>query len=293
MAYKLVDDVIETCGVLTPTEKLTLIAIAKHAKKGETTAWPSNERLALLTGIHQITISKTLTALAKKGFITREKDPKTKNATGRILAINSDRLTPEEVSPGLRSSPPESGGGGKRTAKEGLAYGKGGVSVRLTKPVKNQERTSQTKNTSPPAGGKRATRSDPLEGFEEWWKLYPRGEEKKAAKEVWKRKKLSQHKQAIMDDTRARVARGQNPKFMPYGRRYLSNERWKDEHNPATEENRDDRRPRPETGRPLSAPERVKIAGRQWLIDRGIDPDDDTPDDYINADYEVIDPGRH
>jgi hypothetical protein len=127
-----------------------------------------------------------------------------------------------------------------------------------------------------------------LDGFEEWWQAYPRGEEKKAARDVWKRKSLWEQKEAIMQDTLARNARGQNPRYMPYGRRYLSNEKWNDEHNPATEENRDDRRTK--TRRPLSATERVKVAGQEWLRKQGIEPDDDNPSDYINADYEVVDP---
>lgn len=68
--------------------------------------------------------------------------------------------------------------------------------------------------------------------FEEFWKVYPRDENKKRASEIWERKKLEAIADVLIEDVNNRKAlctQWQDPKFVPHGSTYLNGERWQDE----------------------------------------------------------------
>lgn len=70
------------------------------------------------------------------------------------------------------------------------------------------------------------------EPFEEFWKAYPRHENRKKAKDIWARKKLDAKSAGIIADVvnrKANHAPWQDAKFIPHATTYLNGERWQDE----------------------------------------------------------------
>lgn len=70
------------------------------------------------------------------------------------------------------------------------------------------------------------------DGFEQWWKVYPRRTAKGAAKKAWIRTAgVRPSLDAMLAATEAFAAErvGQNPKFTPYPATWLNAERWADE----------------------------------------------------------------
>lgn len=70
------------------------------------------------------------------------------------------------------------------------------------------------------------------EGFERFWNVYPRKENKKKALGLWRNKKLDSLTDAIVADVQHRISKHEqwkNPKFIPHATTYLNGERWNDE----------------------------------------------------------------
>lgn len=72
---------------------------------------------------------------------------------------------------------------------------------------------------------------EPENRFEEFWKAYPRKENKKKAQEIWKRKKLNGNADFIIQDIHDRQRRHQSwlKGYIPHATTYLNGERWNDE----------------------------------------------------------------
>lgn len=82
--------------------------------------------------------------------------------------------------------------------------------------------TDTEKNTSNP------------DGFDEFWKLYPKKEDKKKARQAWKNLTKEKQRKAMKDiSTRYQDT---NKKFIPLPTTYLHGERWEDEKNEPAEE---------------------------------------------------------
>lgn len=113
--------------------------------------------------------------------------------------------------------------------------------------TKNQQ---QEQKTLSPDG-------DAPDRFAEFWKLYPRDEGKKKARDVWDRKKLNRIADTIIADVvKRKVQHGQwLDGICPHATTYLNGERWNDAITP-----RNNTGARNEPNRNLSAVERVRAA---------------------------------
>ena len=79
-------------------------------------------------------------------------------------------------------------------------------------------------------------KSEPLDdGFAEFWDAYPKKVEKKAALEAWKSKRLNGHAQEVINHVRQRATqdRAWLDGYVPSPKRFIRDERWKDEFQPA------------------------------------------------------------
>jgi len=71
-----------------------------------------------------------------------------------------------------------------------------------------------------------------LEGFDRWWKTYPRKVDKPRAVKVWQAKKLESRADELISVLANQVAherQWQDRQFIPYPATYLNGERWNDE----------------------------------------------------------------
>ncbi|HQT89127.1 MAG TPA: DUF1376 domain-containing protein [Acidiphilium sp.] len=91
---------------------------------------------------------------------------------------------------------------------------------------------------APPAG----RRGLILEGFDEWWKAYPRKVAKGAAEKVWQKAVASSSTQTLIDAVK-RKAWPTDPQFIPHPATWLSQKRWLDDD--ATVITKPDQRPTP------------------------------------------------
>ena len=69
------------------------------------------------------------------------------------------------------------------------------------------------------------------EGFDAFWKVYPKKRKKKAAREIWVRKVLSSMADRLVNDVVNRNQRDERwlGGFIPDPTTYLNQERWEDE----------------------------------------------------------------
>ena len=75
-------------------------------------------------------------------------------------------------------------------------------------------------------------KSDYSEGFERFWKLYPRKTAKHAAWLVWKKTVTPFIEKDVIDALQAQVAAdmfSDDVKYVPHGRTWLNQRRWTDE----------------------------------------------------------------
>ncbi len=72
--------------------------------------------------------------------------------------------------------------------------------------------------------------------FDLFWETYPKKRKRKAAEQIWKRKRLDAKAEALSADVRRRIASDQRwiDGFVPDPTTYLNGERWTDELNEAT-----------------------------------------------------------
>lgn len=106
--------------------------------------------------------------------------------------------------------------------------------------IKQPSIQQTTKDLMIPASAgpdKRTSIEDKItDDFEEWWKLYPRKEAKKAAREAYLKARarvaqgvLIESLQAQILDRKIMQKSGREPPFMPHGSTWLNNDRWEDE----------------------------------------------------------------
>jgi len=82
-----------------------------------------------------------------------------------------------------------------------------------------------------PSSGVRSAKPDPLEGFEAFWKLYPRKVAKEYAKKFWVKARREASIAEIMSGLERFVAEvaGKEAQFIPHPATWLSHGRWADD----------------------------------------------------------------
>jgi len=103
--------------------------------------------------------------------------------------------------------------------------------------------------------------SAPDQSFDRFWSLYPRHDDKKAARRSWSRIARSQH-DAIYADIDRRMASGEwtpGSQFIPMPTTYLNRERWNDEPRPSGHLS-----PQPIDPIAAARAERDRLSRREW-----------------------------
>jgi len=96
-----------------------------------------------------------------------------------------------------------------------------------------KERTKERSLVLKSGNGQKAPRTSTKTTamFEHFWSLYPRGEKKKQAMDIWKRKQLEDESDPIFEDVWWRKQNDPDwlKGFVPHATTYLNGERWKDD----------------------------------------------------------------
>jgi len=196
---------------LEPVDKLTLLGIANHADRYGENAWPSIRTLALYAGRSEMTVRRSLRRLSDLGLIrvdvqgggsTRHGGYRPNLYTLRMRGHTDDTPPVERGSTDDRS-------GGTSTIPEGSHdYGRRTV----PEPSKNRPCAS--------------------EGFEEWWKAYPRRIGRRAAQTAFQRALRGSDAPTVdtlIAGARKLAAEGRETRFVPYPTTWLNQGRWDDD----------------------------------------------------------------
>lgn len=198
-----------------PLRKLVLIKLADNASdQGE--CWPSYQHIADQCEIDRSTVRKHIKQLAEQGLLRIENREGPKGNSSNLYFLTLSGV-------GQNSAPvgPESTGVGPQPT--------GGVGPESTRTSHSSEPVIEPKPLCTP---------DPMEGFDQFWKLYPKKKGRKDAAKAWAKLKPNEElRQTLI------TALGQHSvsedwtkdggRYAPNASTWLNGERWTDELLPA------------------------------------------------------------
>lgn len=177
---------------LPTKEKFTLLMLANYASNERGDCYPSIEALCVDTGLSRSSVKRALSDLASMGaieIVTRKVDGV---HIPNIYRVNLEWQGSVQGGPGRftqnrRSGHTEPGVGSHRT--EGSVHGEPlNLSVEpVIEPI-----NEPTTPPNPPSGGGAVA-----DGFEPFWKAYPRKQARAAAEKSWKRLTREQQERAL------------------------------------------------------------------------------------------------
>lgn len=187
----------------SPTEKLVLISLADQANE-QAMCWPSISSIENRTNLSDRAIQKAIASLLQKGHLT---------VHFRMGKSSYYTVHPRTTFTPELNSPPND--------------------VHHTpEPCSEDPRTTFTHNHKEPSKNpKTKVRKEYSDTFEQFWTLYPRGEKKAVAYDIWQKMKLDSMLDEILNALRWSIKDKQwdrDSKYCPYAERWLKNRRWED-----------------------------------------------------------------
>lgn len=214
MSMNLMVKALET-KVGNPLRKLVLIKLADNASDiGE--CWPSYQHIADQCEIDRSTVRKHIKQLEAQGLLRIENREGPKGNSTNLYFLNLWAV-------GQKSTPvgPESTGVGPQPT--------GGVGPESTR----------TSHSSEPVNEPKSMGTDSMEGFDQFWKLYPKKKSRKDAAKAWaKLKPNDELRQTVITALGSHCVSEDWAKdggrYIPNAATWLNGERWHDELAPAT-----------------------------------------------------------
>lgn len=194
-----------------PLRKLVLVKLADNASdQGE--CWPSYQHIADQCEISRSTVKVHIRELEKAGLLRREF-----RRNGELNQSNLFHLTLEGGAAAAR--------GGAVENPPGATENPGGGAAAAPRTSHSFEPVNEPKPLSKP---------DPMEGFETFWKLYPRKVSKAPAEKAWLKLNTTPELLAVMLTALARQATSidwlkSGGQFIPHPATWLNGKRWEDE----------------------------------------------------------------
>lgn len=199
---------------LPTTEKMVLLAIADCSDDEGANAWPSVATLARKASVTPRRVQQVIQALIHRGLLTVE------SQAGGLRSMRHDRRPNlycinlngvKHISPGKTD-------GVKSDGSRGEIFDTHGV-----KPISPNPSIETSKRTS-----KEDTTGDA--DFDEFWRVYPRKEAKKAAMESWRRAIRTEAPSVIIAAAlRYRADPNRDAEFTAHPTTWLNQGRWDDE----------------------------------------------------------------
>ena len=197
-----------------PLRKLVLVKLADNASdQGE--CWPSYQHIADQCEIDRSTVRKHIKHLEGQGLLRVENREGPKGNSTNLYFLTLSGV-------GRNSTPvgPESTGVGPRPT--------GGVGPESTRTSHSSEPVIEPKDMA---------KRDPLEGFDRFYKLYPRKQKRRAAESAWKTLAPDADLQQQILAALAKQATSidwlkSGGQFIPHPATWLNGKRWEDELSP-------------------------------------------------------------
>lgn len=237
-------------GRLGGSELLVLTCLALYANADGRDIYPSVATIARETGLSRRQVQRVLRRLEEDRWIVQARPNKateTYRNIGRCFALNYKRLRPQ----GRHGDAGDTMTRGDINDTEGRHHD--ALSIHYPSKV----------SITPGEQTEMIPKPDPLEGFDLWWKHYPRKVAKKAAQRAWKAAKPDAAlREIIMADTITREYPDE-ARYILHPATYLNGARWEDEKPPSAEGV--SRGTTTKAHKPKSAVDRVRDAGEEWL----------------------------
>ncbi|MBH3471679.1 helix-turn-helix domain-containing protein [Pseudomonas putida] len=198
-----------------PLRKLVLIKLADNASdQGE--CWPSYQHIADQCEIARSTVKTHIRELEKAGLVRRE--------FRRNGELNQSNLFHLNLWGGAAAAP----GGGAGENLGGAAENPGGGAAAAPR----------TSHLSEPVKEPKPTCTSLADGFEQFWKLYPKKKSRKDALKAWNKLNPDAELQAVMIASLGRhcVSRDWTKdagQYIPMASTWINGERWQDVLQPA------------------------------------------------------------
>jgi DNA-binding transcriptional ArsR family regulator len=197
-----------------PLRKLVLVKLADNASdQGE--CWPSYQHIADQCEIDRSTVRKHIKHLEGQGLLRVENREGPKGNSTNLYFLTLSGV-------GRNSTPvgPESTGVGPQPT--------GGVGPESTRTSHSSEPVNEPKDMA---------KRDPLEGFDRFYKLYPRKQKRRAAESAWKTLAPDADLQQQILAALAKQATSidwlkSGGQFIPHPASWLNGKRWEDELSP-------------------------------------------------------------
>ena len=167
------------------------------------------ERIARNLKVSTRTIKQNLRRLTTEGYLKLRRTP-----YGNVIQVmNSSKF-------GIWSP--------HKRSEESIPSGQGEVKNSSPPEVKNTSRTKKTQQKT------RSKKKNPLyekKGFPEFWKEYPRGDEKEEAAKIWAKIDPEEHPRIMAGLRlwkRSREWRNEGGRYVVYAVRFLKRKKWKE-----------------------------------------------------------------
>lgn len=218
---------------LSASHLACLAVIVDHYSRRSGTAFPGFLRMARLTGLHRSTVMRAIGDLEHFGWITVDRSHRHANVY-RIAQWPESRDWPTSSAHDTGRTRATS----SKRAQEVVAPTHTGSSVdarRVVAQMRPQpafEPALEPASKQPTQESLASLAAGASNRFDEFWKAYPRKENKKKAAAIWKSRKLDCIADQIVKAVRDRAARDpkwKDRKFVPMPTTFLIGDRWLDE----------------------------------------------------------------
>lgn len=195
-----------------PLRKLVLIKLADNANdQGE--CWPSYQHIADQCEIGRSTVKVHIRELEKAGFLRREYRRKGELNQSNLFHLSLDGGAAPDLGGGVADNPP------------GAAANPGGGAGAAPRTSHSSEPVTEPKPMC-------VSRS--MEGFDQFWKLYPRKANKAQAGKAWKKLAVTPDLLNLMLTALAKQATSidwlkSGGQYIPHPSTWLNSRRWEDE----------------------------------------------------------------
>jgi DNA-binding transcriptional ArsR family regulator len=200
-----------------PLRKLVLIKLADNASdQGE--CWPSYQHIADQCEISRSTVKVHIRELENAGLLRREFRRKGELNQSNVFHLTLDGGAANDLGGGAAENPPraaENPGGGAAAAPR---------TSHSFEPVKEPKPTGK---------------SQAMDGFEQFWKLYPKKKSRKEAEKAWAKLNPSEALRTIMLTSLAKQCVSldwtkESGRYIPNGATWINGERWEDQLQPSS-----------------------------------------------------------
>lgn len=187
-----------------PLRKLVLVKLADNASdQGE--CWPSYQHIADQCEIDRSTVRRHIKALENQGLLRIENREGPKGNSSNLYHLRLGGVGPESTGVGPEST--------------------GGIGPESTRTSHSFEPVNEPKPMC---------KSEGVNGFDTFWKLYPKKVNKAKAQAAWKKLNITPEMFAVITSALAKQATSidwlkSGGQFIPHAATWLNGSRWEDE----------------------------------------------------------------